>query len=291
MAYARSVNRSLVLLSFVATLGLIVSSCGDETGLADTTAETASGDGTTDSSTEDSTTEDPSTEDSTSGSDEDNEDEASASSTDTSSTNGDESGSNDDVELPGDPFDIGPPAGEQLDVISVRHDDVLNFRTRPEASAPIVDTVAPLSNTPLVLSRGEGRLFESSAWWMVTVGGQEAWANFAFLGTLGRGDDILADLEAGPALTEAPTIEAIVASVAASRSGGPEPRVTYVHPITSIGGDDMTATVDVVGIGDDAVKGERFVFVFEPAGAGYRLGAAERTVICGRGATGAGLCL
>ncbi|MCP3992150.1 MAG: hypothetical protein GY724_23970 [Actinomycetia bacterium] len=275
-------KRSLALLSLVAALGLIASGCGDDKGSADTSTDTTDTGGTADSTSEDGQ-----------GSDDDDSDVSSTSSTETTSTSAADGGtaSTDDVPLPGDPFDIGPPAGEQLDVVSVGHDDVLNFRTRPEASAPIVDTVAPLSNTPAVLSSGEGRLFDSSAWWKVTVGGQEAWANFAFLGTLGRTDDILEDLEAGPASTEATTIEAIVTSVAASRSGGPEPRVTYMRPITSVGGGGMAATVDVVGLGDDAVKGERFVFMFESVGTGYRLEGAERTVICGRGATDGGLCL
>lgn len=202
----------------------------------------------------------------------------------------------DDASLPGDPFDIGPPAGDQLDVVGVRHDDVLNFRERPDASAPIVDTAAPASTTPRVVSSGEGRLLANSAWWKVTVDGQTAWANFRFLGMLGPTDDVFVDLADSLSSTSAPTVEELIEDIAASRASGPEPTVEMVTSIAGLDANGAEVTVDVLGIGDDAVKGERLLLTFDltfddPDAAdreveAYELVGAQRTVICSRGRTG-----
>ncbi|MDH3683695.1 MAG: hypothetical protein OEV40_27555 [Acidimicrobiia bacterium] len=202
----------------------------------------------------------------------------------------------DDADLPGEPFDIGPPAGSALDVVGVRYDDVLNFRTMPNPSAPIVDTVAPEASTAVIVSSGGGRLLTSSAWWEVTVDGQSAWANLRFLGMLGATDDILAELVAGLASTSAPTVDELIDAIADARADGPEPLVELVTPVEGLDADGAQVTIDVLGIGDDAVKGERLVLTFDlvfvdPDAAeleveAYELVDAQRTVICGRGLTG-----
>ena len=189
-------------------------------------------------------------------------------------------------EVGGDFFDIGPRAGEPLDVVSVRFDDVLNFRVLPDAGADIVDTAAPLSSQPVVLSQGEGRLFPSSAWWKVTVGGLDAWANFTFLGMLGNDADIFADL----APLEAATVDDLVAAVVAARtSPPPEPRVTIVRDVEEVAGGNQEIVVDIANLGDDALKGERVTLEIEPLANSVRLVAATATAICGRGVSN-GLC-
>jgi hypothetical protein len=197
----------------------------------------------------------------------------------------------DDGPLPGTPSDIGPAAGERLDVVGVRHDDVLNFRTHPDPGAPIVATVAPRTLVPLVTSAGEGRLLDRSVWWKVTVGGQEAWANFAFLGMLGRTSEVTAEVGAGLASPEASSVDALIAAIAASRSDGPEPRLAYVTEVEERPDGDRSVIVDVTRLGDDAVKGERLTLTLEPSPRGYRLGDATGTLICGRGVARGGLCL
>ena len=209
----------------------------------------------------------------------------------TANDDGGDGGEVSDVVLPGDYFDIGPQAGESMDVVSVRYDDVLNFRVWPDPLASIVNTAAPQSTSPLVISRGEGRLLERSAWWKVTIDGEEAWANFAFLGVLGRTEDVLAELEGGLASTEAVSVEVLVSAIANSRADGPVPTVTYVTEIETVFDGDMRVTIDVVGLGDDALKGERLTLTVESTGSGYRLKAAERTLICGRGVAEGGACV
>jgi hypothetical protein len=250
MAYARSVHRSVFLLSVVIALGL-APACSQQTGVADSAAVT----------------------------------------TDSTSSVGGEPSTVADSTLPGEPHDVGPRTGQELDVISIRHDDVLNFRTLPDPSAPLVGTAVPQESAPLVASAGEGRLLvDSSVWWKVTIDGQDAWANFAYLGILGRTDDVLDELAAGSISVEGETVEGIVASIAASRGHDQEPRVTYVTPVVGATASDQSLTVDVVTLVDGSVKGERFGLRFEPTERGFRLSAADRTWICGREVVGEGEC-
>ena len=267
MAYARSVFRSLAFVLLLAVGGL-VAACSDNVGVADTEALAASDDVSL-------------TPDSDSDGDGDSE-----------SDGGESSGATVDPDpaLPGTPLDNGPQAGEQLDVISIRHDDVLNFRTGPDPSASLVDTAVPQALSPVVVSSGEGRQVDSSIWWKVTVDGQEAWANFAYLGMLGRSDDVLDELRASSASTEGETVQDVVASIAASRAEGLTPRVTYLTPVVGVRASDRLLTVDVVTVVDSAQKGERFELRFEPVEDGFRLTGAERTLICGRGVTSEGQC-
>ena len=213
----------------------------------------------------------------------------------TSTGDADQPGSG-DTGLPGDPFDIGPPAGAELDVVGVRYDDVLNFRERPDPSAPIVDTAAPESTTPRVVSAGDGRLLTRSAWWRVTVGGEEAWANLRFLGMLGATDDVFDELADALPSTSAATVDELVEAIGESRASGPEPSVELVTPVEGLDADGAQVTIDVIGLGDDAVKGERILLTFDltfddPNASdrevvSYELVGASSTAICGRGLSG-----
>ena len=208
---------------------------------------------------------------------------------------GDDDGSGGDDDdpsaLPGEPFTIGPRAGEALDVVGVRHDDVLNFRALPDATAAIVATAAPLETSVSIVSSGEGRLLTRSLWWKVTVDGDEAWANFTFLGQLGQQSDVSAELLAELPSTTYTDLDELADDLAAIRSDGPEPLAEVAAPVTRFDSDAGEAVIDIVGIGDDAVKGERYLLTFDIVGANtYELVEARRTVICGRGVSG-GLCL
>jgi hypothetical protein len=228
---------------------------------------------------------------------EDGEDGAPSGNTDESASSSSRTeGGQQDGTLPGDAFDIGPPAESVLDVVGVRYDDVLNLRERPDPSSPIVDTAAPASTTPKIVSTGEGRLLSRSAWWRVTVGGDEAWANLRFLGMLGATDDAFDELAASIPSTSAPTVEEIIDDIAETRASGPEPTVELVTPIEGLDATGAQVTIDVLGIGDDAVKGERYLLTFgltfdDPDATdrevvAYELVGALGTVICGRGVTG-----
>ncbi len=192
-----------------------------------------------------------------------------------------------ETEIPGDPFDIGPPSGERLDVVGVAYDDELNFRVLPDPSSDIVDSVAPEAASPVVLSLGEGRLLTNSAWWHVTVDGQEAWANFTFLGMLGSTSSIGLDLIGQLPSTEFDTVDDMADAVADLRAGGPVPTVTFVTEPTLLIG-EQSVVIDVIGIGDDAVKGERITLFYTdiPGQSGVDLFGADATAICSRGLSG-----
>ena len=55
-------------------------------------------------------------------------------------------------------------------------------------------------------------------------------------------------------------------------------------------GDLGTVTYDVVGLGDDSVRGLRLLVFGEPVSDGFSLKSVERTLLCGRGLF-EGLCV
>jgi hypothetical protein len=191
------------------------------------------------------------------------------------------------LDLPGTRFVIGPARGQPMVVVGVRYDDELNLRTLPDPAAPVVATAAPLATTPLIRSAGEGRLLDRSAWWYVSVDDRSAWANMSFLGSVASPSDAFADLRDQLPAVEADDLDALVTAIA-ELEGGEEPRpvVTLASRPTATG-----VTFDLIGLGDDAVKGLRFAITVEPTALGsVRLTAALRTPICSRGVSG-GLCL
>ncbi len=200
----------------------------------------------------------------------------------------------------GSAYSIGPAQGETMDVVGVAWDDVLNFRTAADPSASIVDTVAPFSSTPAVISQGDGWLLANSAWWRVTEGGQEAWANTTFLGQLGATTNIFGGLSASMPSLSAPDLDTLAENIGSARSGGPVPLVVFSTEPVGLDAQGGEATIDVIGLGDDSVKGERISIGFRyivddinaesPQVVAIELISASAQVICGRGLSG-GLCL
>lgn len=201
----------------------------------------------------------------------------------------------------GQPYDIGPAAGQPVVVVGVRYDDVLNLRDAPNAGATIVGTAAPLSQSPTLLSAGSGLLFTDSAWWAIAADGTPAWVNTTFIGGLGTTQDIFGQMYGGIVPDEAATIQALAEVIGEKRADGPVPLVVLVtepEADDAIGG---RVLFDVIGLGDDAVKGERIEMQFEfvwdnpvadnRAIVGHRVVALSSTAICARGLADAGLCL
>ena len=61
--------------------------------------------------------------------------------------------------------------------------------------------------------------------------------------------------------------------------------------IMSVAPSDTEVTYDVIGIGDDSVRGYRVRAFGEPVENGFALASVERTWLCVRGADEDGLCL
>jgi len=185
----------------------------------------------------------------------------------------------------------GPPSGSSWGVVGVAHDDVLNVRGGPGPGRSIVATVAPLTDG--LTATGNGYQLDRSLWWEIESGATNGWVNAAFLAVPGAVDDATAEIIARlGGIPEAPSLEALGELVARVRSGD-EPVARVVVVVAPTIGDLGEITLDVVGIGDDAIYGERLhLFAFPPQnGVGFVLKSVERTFLCLRAATEEGLCV
>lgn len=206
-----------------------------------------------------------------------------------------------DTGIAGEPLDFGPSEGTPLAIVGVAYNDTLNFRVDPSPDADIVVSHGPLLDDLDTSALGSAWAAPSGVWWMVDVGGTDAWANQAFLGSLGTTinafDQISADLD----VFEYDTVEAAALAVAELRaSDDPVSSIVFAsEPLAfETGG---FAIVDVIGLGDDSVKGERIrvevrtVFDADSGEEGaqdvdyFLIVDVEITAICGRGLSG-GLC-
>jgi hypothetical protein len=255
----------------VAVLGLVVAACGADPGASETsttvveTTTTTLAAATTTTTTAASTTT-----------------TAAAATTTTS-------GSPATTILRGDPVDLGPPAGAELAVIGVAHDDVLNLRARPGADQPILDEIPPTYDSLVAL--GESRSLPSF-WTKVDYEGTEGWVNMAYIGYIGVTDDITSQVisEMG-GRPEAATMTALGRMVAeALASDDPPSRV--VNVVEESVGDLGEVTFDVVGLGDDSVRGLRLHVFGEPSDDGFTLRTVEQTILCdpARGVDDEGIC-
>lgn len=185
----------------------------------------------------------------------------------------------------GDPIDFFHQDGDVLAVIGVAFDDTLNVRSGPGTAHDVVVELEPLTDD--VVATGESRQIGSGQIWSeVRAGGATGWANVAFLAYVGATDDITAEVT--DRLGETPhgdTLEEIALVVAGSRaSEEPPSEITIVAQTAE--GDVEDVTVDVVGLGDDAIRGERLVVFGAPTDSGgYSLMSVERTFLCSRGVT------
>jgi len=191
--------------------------------------------------------------------------------------------------LPGELVDYGPEEGAVLAAIGVETTDVLNVRSGPGIDFEILTALAPLSNH--AIAEGETRLLSNSAWYKVDVNGIIGWASSRYLAQLGHTyDDTVHVLET--AFPYAETMVQMGEEVAAVYTSD-EPRSTVTIVDGPHVGDISEITVDVVGVGDDALVGFR-LHIFaqpDPGGEGWEIKSVEVTTLCGRGVTDEGYCL
>ena len=192
--------------------------------------------------------------------------------------------------LPGDPIDIGPSAGDVLAVIGVAHDDVLNVRAAPGTDQAIVVELEPLADD--VVAVGNSRSLPRSIWFEVDVDGVTGWSSSSFLGYLGQTTDETASII--DLLGETPEAETMtdLGRVVAEALASDEPPSRIVMTVSPTVGDLGEVTYDLVGLGDDALRGFRLHVFGTPSesGEGFVLRSVEQTLLCGRGVN-AGLCV
>lgn len=190
--------------------------------------------------------------------------------------------------LPGEPIEFGPMEGDVLMVIGVAHDDVLNLRQLPGPSFDIIDTIPPTYMELVAL--GNTRDIGQAFWIEVDYEGTVGWVHMGFIGFEGVTDDqtsfVIDQLGERPSAATLSELGLAVAEVFASEE--PESDLVMVTPESE--GDLGEVTYDVIGLGDDAVRGVRVHVFAEPVSAGFSLRTVEVTSICGRGVDADGLC-
>ena len=192
--------------------------------------------------------------------------------------------------LRGDPVAGGPTRGSVFWVVGVAHDDVLNLRVAPGADQTIILGIPPTEDS--VLALGETRALP--AWWTrVEYDGVFGWVHLSYLAFGGATTDMTSEVLARTGGTlEAATMADLglaVAEVVASED--PPSDIVMVVPATI--GDLGEVTFDVIGLGDDSVRGIRLHVFGAQTGAGFSLKSVEGTALCDptRGVTDDGLCV
>ena len=193
-------------------------------------------------------------------------------------------------DLPGEPIDFGPAAGDEIAVVGVAHDDVLNVRAGPGVDSEVVAELAPTATG--LIGTGRARSLPESIWFEVEVEGVAGWVSSAFVGYLGATDDATAEVIETHGETPAAETMLELGLVVAEAMSSQEPPSRIVMSVAPTMGDLGEVTYDVVGLGDDALGGVRLHVFGDPAegGESFVLSNVERTFICSRGVTDDGLC-
>ncbi len=253
-------HRSRLVATLAAVL-LLVSACGDDddTETADTTASSES---TTTSSESSTTSSEPTTTE-----------------------------SGDPESLPGEVIDLFPYEGAEMAVVGVEADDVLNVRSGPAVDFDVVTTLDPLSDGEAIATGTNRQLDSGAIWAELEIGDVTGWANTAFLLQSGVVDDVTTTLYPAPAdRPTAETLDDLAQTVGGEvASDQPPSDITIVDGPTV--GDLGEVTVDVIGLGDDAVGGLRLHVFAEEGPDGFTVRTIEQTTMCSRGVTDDGLCV
>jgi len=192
------------------------------------------------------------------------------------------------TEIPGEPVDFGPAEGDEVAVIGVAHDDVLNLRSAPGADQDILAEIPNLYEGLVAL--GDTRDVGEAFWIEVDYEGAVGWVHFGFIGYIGVTDDMTASVVAE--LGDSPLAETMldIGLIVAETFASEEPASVIVLTVAPTVGDLGEVTYDVIGIGDDAVRGFRLHVFGQPAEETFDLKSVEVTTLCGRGVTEDGLC-
>lgn len=189
--------------------------------------------------------------------------------------------------LPGEVIDFGPVEGDTLMVIGVAYDDVLNVRTAPGVDFEVVAALAP--DQLNVKALGQTRQIPDAFWIAISADGTEGWVNMRYIGYEGSTDDLTHVVIEEIGYPTAPTMTELGLIVAESLASEDPPSDVVVVVEESLG-DLGEVTYDIIGLGDDAVRGVRAHIFGQASDDGFSLKSVEVTTICGRGITSDGLC-
>jgi hypothetical protein len=141
-----------------------------------------------------------------------------------------------------------------------------------------------------LVALGNTRDIGPAFWIEVDYEGTVGWVHMGFVGFEGVTDDMTAfvvdELGERPTAATLSELGLIIAEVFASEE--PESDLVMVTPESV--GDLGEVTYDVIGLGDDAVRGLRVHVFADPVSDGFSVHSVEVTTICGRGVSDGGLC-
>lgn len=267
-------SRGFVLLVAVA---LLASACGDDdAGDPPTSSTTTAAVATTTAAPATTTSSDSSTTTSTTTT-------TTTAAPTTTSTTSPTAGPIPDADLPGDDFDIAPAAGSNIAVVGVQYDDTLNVREVPGMDGAIIAELAPTSTD--AVATGRARMLTESIWWEVTTAdGRIGWVGSSFTAQIGPTNDttaaVIAALGYTPEEASVQDLAFLVAETVDTDPDVPTDLVIVVAPDET--GDLAEVTLDVIGLGDDSVRGVR-LHVFGtplPSGDAFALKSVEATDLC-----------
>jgi hypothetical protein len=191
--------------------------------------------------------------------------------------------------LPGTSYDRGPAAGQRLTVIGVPAGRTIPVQAAPGPGQPAVAAVAPLAKG--VIAAGPARLVSSSVWVQATVSGLSGWIDGAHVAATAANTDLTTDVIGR--LGSRPIAETMLdlGMTVARAYASSEPPSTITVVVAPVVSDLGQITLDVVGLGDDSVAGQRLHVVGTPGTESFTLLRVEGTAFCYRGVSPAGLCL
>ena len=178
-----------------------------------------------------------------------------------------------------------------LAVIGVQYDDRLNLRAAPGTDQEILARLEPTEDD--LVAQGHARMLPRSFWYEVEAAGTVGWVSAKYVAYLGQVDDITSRVVSQLGMTpSASTMAALGLTVAESQAPEDQPGL-FIRMVVAADehGDLGEVTYDVVGIGDDSVRGLRLHVFGTPSSSGFTLKSVEQTVLCGRGVTADGLCV
>ncbi len=187
-------------------------------------------------------------------------------------------------------------AGDIFAVVGMDYQDLDTGGTLPVLNAPASGDPAlhQLANDrENIVTTGLACLLETSGlWYEITADGVTGWVDAYNLGYLGRTDDPTAEIVASVGSIPFGSVISVIGDVVTHFASVDPPTVVTRQGEYTFG-DLIEGTIDLIGLGEDAVKGWRLHFFLQEDDGSSDVGlkTVERTAICLRDVTDDGLCV
>jgi hypothetical protein len=191
--------------------------------------------------------------------------------------------------VPGGRQEIYPYQGAKLGGAGVAAGDTLKVRSTPGADGDVVFELRPTANA---IATGHNRSLPDGGFWSeITVDSRTGWANSRYLLQPGQVNDITVELYPTPARRPAASTLTELGRIVARHRAGDDPEAQIVIVDGPTEGDLGEVTVDVIGLGDDSVGGQRLHVFAERSSGRFTVRTVEATIFCRRGITDDRVCV